>query len=244
MPSPWLAYVKDQIGLKTEGKFSMKDPSGLPILLVWEKVNPKLPRLNEKIISLSHLLIEAYLNIELDFAKKHPEAILEDMFLKSLEPLLKDGPENIDWEIAKEQIKNILSGFFTQMNWSLYAQENDIQFFVEAQDITTAEQLGMIQFIISPHYAHGTVKIELYDGVSPRVINRDIEKILISSIFKLLPATERIFFHTRITNSKGIEAHQALGFSKFSGNLTHWIDLEYLIEKSNLLKEFSCNFID
>src|SRR3990167_4042853 len=239
----WQIYIKELFVSQTSGQFSTSDLTELPVVLEWEMIDPKSPRLTEKISALSHLLVPAYSNIEIAFAQQYPEEIANDMFLKSLEPLLNNGLNHIDWQLAKEKIVNTLNHFFTQMNWSNYTKECDVHLFIVAMDKKTKEQLGMIQFILSPEYDYGTVKVELYDGVMPNILNRDIEKILLSSIYKLIPNIKRIFFHTRINNLNGVKAHQALGFSKLSGDLPNWIDLEYKSEQSEILQKFSHTFI-
>jgi|LakMenEpi03Aug12_release.lakeMendotaPanAssembly.Ray.scaffolds.fasta_scaffold363800_1 hypothetical protein len=228
----------------TSGQFSIVDSTGRTIILEWERIDPKTAQLTEKIKLLSPLLIKAYLEIELEFAKKKPETIATDMFLKPLEPLLVNGLDKVDWNIAALQISKTLTHFFTDTDWSNYAKSSDSHFFIVAKDNKLGTQLGMIQFIISPEYAKGNVKVELYDGVCQKESMPDLQKILLSAIFKLIPTLNRIFFHTRITNLKGIKIHETLGFSKFVGNLPNWIDLEYKVERSEILQEFSLTFVD
>lgn len=240
--SSWLMHVKGIVASKTFGQFSTKDSNELPIIIEWEKIDPKTIRLTEKIKLVSPLLIKAYSEIETEFARKKPESIATDMFLKSLEPLLKDGLEKVDWNLAKKKITLILNDFFTKMDWSMYSKPDELHFFMTAKNEESKDPLGVIQFIISPEHAFGTVKVELYDGIESKAPNNDLQKILLSSIFKLIPDINRIFFHTRITNLTGIKIHKALGFTEFPGNLQNWLDLEYKIEKSKTLQRFSLTF--
>lgn len=231
------------IEMATSGQFSTQDSMARPIVLEWEKIDPKTVRLTEKIKLLSPLLIKAYSEIEIEFARKKPDEISNDMFLKHLNALLVNGIDKVDWNLVQAQLSNTLNNFFTKMDWSQYSKPNDLHLFVVAKDQKTGNQLGMIQFIISSEYALGSVKVELYDGVNSKE-SSEIQKILLSSIFKLMPNTNRIFFHTRITNADGIEAHEALGFSKFMGDLPNWIDLEYRVERSEILQKFSLSLVD
>ena len=125
----------------------------------------------------------------------------------------------------------------------MYSKPNDVHFFVVAKDQNIGNQLGMIQFIISSEYSLGTVKVGLYDGVNSKKYPPEIQKMLFSSIFKLIPNTNRIFFHTRVTNTDGIKAHETLGFSRFTGNLPNWMDLEYRVERSEILQKFSLTLV-
>lgn len=228
----------------TSGQFTTKPINGHSVLIEWEKINPKSPQLTEKIRLLSPLLIRAYSEIEFEFAQKNPREIENDMFLKSLAPLLTNGIMEIDWNKVKTQIISILSDFFIKMDWSMYTKPNDSHFFVVVKDKISGAPLGMMQFIISPEYARNNVKIELYDGVNLKKTDLDLQKILLSSIFKLMPNTDRIFFHTRISNLNGIKAHEKLGFSRFQGELPTWIDLEYLADETKILQEFALTLSD
>lgn len=236
--SSWIKYIREITTSMVSGEFIVIDSQESPVVIEWEKLDPKTARLNEKIRSFSHFLIKTYSDIELDFAQKNPQAIENDMFLKRLKPLLENGLNNIDWDLAKVQISTILTDLFTKMDWSMYAKQNDIHFFMLAKDKESENLLGMIQFVFSHEFDNGSVKVELYDCVIPKALNLDIEKILLGSIFKLIPNIQRIFFHTRKTNFHGIEAHQELGFMKFDGDLPDWVDLEYKAEKSYILQKF------
>jgi hypothetical protein len=108
---------------------------------------------------------------------------------------------------------------------------------VVASDQKTGKRLGVIQFLIMPEYSVGDVKVALYDGVMPVEEQRRIDELLMSSIFKIIPSTRRVFFHTRITNEFAIQRHRELGFQQFSGPLKNWIDLEYLSEQSERLQK-------
>jgi hypothetical protein len=206
------------------GSFRTKDEKGSSIIIEWEKINPLSLRLSEIITDTSHLLVEAYSQIETQFAKKHPEAVPNEMFLKPLADYFKEGIANLDWNIVEEKLKQNLKNFLTTTDWPKYSNPSDIQFFVIAKEAKTNVQLGVIQFIASTEYQPGNFKIGLYDGVLVNENKYNLQKILLGSIFKLVPTTQRIFFHTRITNDKGIDVHHKLGFTPFVGNLAHWVE--------------------
>lgn len=238
----WIIDANNIIASQTNKKFYAKDSCGSEIVIEWEQINAKSPKLSEKIKSLSQLLIDSYTKIELQFAKEHPECIKTEMFLSSLEPLLSQGIENIDWNLAEQQIRETLTKFFVETDWTKFSNTNDIYLFATAKDIKTNALLGMIQFMITTEYEYGTVKIALYDGVMPLEPQRKINHLLISLIFKILPIAKRLFFHTRITNTESIDNHQILGFTKFSGTLPNWTDLEYKITQANQLQAIANTF--
>lgn len=71
-------------------------------------------------------------------------------------------------------------------------------------------------------------------GVESGAQGRGIEKLLVSSIFKLMRVT-RIFVHTRITNEAAIGMYSEWGFTPFQGPLPYWQDMEYESHRSTML---------
>ena len=80
------------------------------------------------------------------------------------------------------------------------------------------------------------MKAALY-GVIPSAQNRGLEKLLMSSIFRLRSEVKRIFLHTRSTNQQAISDYEDWGFAEFIGKLPNWTDLEYLVEQSDILQK-------
>lgn len=238
-PSEWVTTIRTMIVPGNKGCFSGKDSLGTPVIIEWECVDPCSPQLSEKIKSLSDLLVAAYTNIELQFAQQNPEAIKNEMFLKSLEPLLENGIEKIDWKMAEKRIRDNLQQFLTGTDWTKFSNSNEIHLFATIKDCETQVPQGMIQFLINSQYDYGNVKVALYDGVMPLEKNRHLNKLLMSSIFKLIPNTERIFLHTRITNENAINDHMTFGFTTFPGPLANWVDLEYKSEHLDVLQKMA-----
>ncbi|MFN8770285.1 MAG: GNAT family N-acetyltransferase [Neisseriaceae bacterium] len=238
-PTTWLSDARNAIAMQINKKFCAVDSCGVDVIIEWEYIDAKSQFLSEKIKSLSQLLIDSYAKIELQFAKKYPENVKNEMFLASLEPLLKDGVGNTDWVNVEKQIKAVLKSFFIETDWTKFSNDDDIHLFVIVRESNSEEPLGMAQFLITSEYDYATVKVALYDGVMPLEPHRELNKLLISSIFKILPNIERIFLHTRSTNEEAINTHESFGFRKFSGNLINWTDLEYLTKQSNQLQELS-----
>ena len=73
--------------------------------------------------------------------------------------------------------------------------------------------------------------------------NRGLEKLLMSSIFKLRPNAQRIFLHTRSTNQRAIELYEEWGFVQCAGKLPHWTDVEYLVEQSSIVQQTSATLV-
>lgn len=230
----WINDVNN-IFVQTDGYFNTQNSSGVDFVIEWEKIEANSMKLNEKVRTMSHLLVNAYSNIEIEFARKYPDLVKDEMFLKSLAPLFEKGVSNVDWFAAQNQIKEVLNHFFLETDWTQFSKIEDIHIFALIKDKNSSQVLGLAQFLITSEYEYGTIKVALYDGVNPST-HPEINKLLLSSIFKLIPNVNRLFLHTRITNETAIIAHQQLGFTKFQGPLQYWQDLEYCADKNDLLQ--------
>lgn len=233
--SDWVTHIHTVLGSQ-RGRCKASDNNGNSILLEWEKVDPTSSRLNAIIKEASELLVQTYVPMELEFAKKHPETVDSEMFLKPLASLFQHGVDKVDWIAVEQGLTKNMHQFFLTTDFAKYSGQNDIQIFVAAKDEGSGATLGFIQFLITPQFEYGVIKAAFF-GVAAGSENIGIEKLLLSMIFKLIPEVTRVFLHTRITNKKALDLYQDLGFVKFSGPLTFWADMEYLVQKSNVLQE-------
>lgn len=235
--SVWLNSTKELMDQKS-GTFQIKDKLDLPVIFEWQVIDPKSLEFTQEIKQVSHLLVDTYTQMELDFTKKYPNSISNEYFLKTLEPLFKSGLENVDWKLVEDQIKSTFDQFFANTDFSMFAGKDEFHLFVFAKNIQNGEYLGFIQFLITPEYQDGTIKIA-YFGVSQVANKYNLEHFLIASVFKLIPNIKRLFLHTRVTNQKAIDLYYSLGFKKFAGNLPNWIDLEYTTDKTDILQNIA-----
>jgi ribosomal protein S18 acetylase RimI-like enzyme len=227
---------------KKSGFFLANDVLNNPIILEWEEISGHTERLSEKIRSLSHILVQSYTATEVEFARKKPEDVPNDFMLKSLASLLDQDVSKVDWNLFQQKIETILGQFFATMDWTNSSGAQDVNIFVTIKDQKTEKSLGVIQFLITPEFAKNDIKAALY-GVIPSAQNRGLEKVLMSSIFKLRPDVKRIFLHTRSTNQQAIRDYENWGFAHFSGKLLNWADLEYLVEQSDVLQKIADCFV-
>ncbi len=235
----WLTFIHQTIP-GSAGAFLAQDAAGAPILLEWEKVEGKSPRLSEKVKEVSDILAHSYTKQELDFARKNPDAVPNEYFLKVIAPMFAEGIEKVDWQQAESQLLQMFKQLFATTDFAQYAGEHDISLFMVAKDPASNAILGVNQFLVTPEFPYGTVK-SAYFGVAQAAHGCGLEKLLMGSIFKLIPTTSRIFMHTRTTNDALISLYQSWGFAQFPGPMTHWIDLEYLAEKSDVLQNATTN---
>ena len=212
---------------------------GQDFVLEAEIIKGQADRLGERIKELAEILVHSYALVETDFAHKKPEEVANDFMLKSLAEFLDQSAEEVDWDLFQKNVEGVLAEFFINMDWKKYSNALDLNFFVAAKNRMNGKTVGVIQFIVSPEYEEHDVKAALY-GVLPGMQNCGLEKMLMSSIFRLKPDTKRIFLHTRSTNQQVISQYKAWGFSEFGGKLQNWTDLEYLSENSDFLQKSPC----
>lgn len=218
---------------KKNDTFIATDLLNNPLIIEWQQMPGKTDELTQKILNLSDILAPSYAQTETEFARTKPEDVPNDFMLKSLAPLLTT---NVDWNLFEQKTKEHLNQFFKSMDWKTGSDAQETHIFVTANDKQSNKTLGMIQFIISPSFAQGSVKAALF-GVIPSEQNRGLEKLLMSSIFKLKPETKHIFLHTRTTNVKAIHAYKTWGFVGVEGKLPNWTDVEYLADQSSVLQK-------
>ncbi|HSW73762.1 MAG TPA: GNAT family N-acetyltransferase, partial [Candidatus Limnocylindria bacterium] len=137
---------------------------------------------------------------------------------------------------AEQELMAHLRNFFATMDFAQYAGAQDINIIVTVTDTKSGKLLGIIQFLVSPSFADGNVRVCLF-GLASEAHDRGIEKLLVSSIFKIVPDITRLFLHTRVTNSKALDLYQSWGFERYAGPLADWADLEYVTEKAATLQK-------
>lgn len=214
----WINHVKEAL-IDKRGTLNAG-----PISLTWEGIKATNPLLNDRIKEVSDKLIATYTAMELEFARQHPTAVSQQHFLKSLAPLFEQ--EKVDWREAETQLIAVLDKFFKETDFSSFSQPDDLCLLVTAKN--HEKTLGMIQFLITPQYEYGTVKVGLYTA------DKGTEKLLMDSVLTFLPETSRIFLHTRVTNESTLDLYRSWGFTTFEGPLPYWTDLEYLVEEDTV----------
>lgn len=217
---------------KTMNSFITHDEAGNAFYLECEKIQGQSPQLTQRVQQLSDILIQTYTQQELHFARLHPEAISQDYFLKPLAPLFQEGIGKIDWKIVEDQIRAIFNQFFTQTEFAQFSPENEINYFVTAKD-NNGKLLGFIQFLINPNYLQGTVKAGIF-GINSEDLQPELRKVLMSSIFRIIPEIKRIIVHTRATNTALLDLYSKWGFMHVQDG--YWVNSEYIIANSKTLR--------
>jgi len=235
--------VKDTKLSKKSGTFLAKDKFGTPVILEWERSTVKEPSHSKNMKEVCDVACKAYTEVEVRFLKEFPDVIKKEEYYAQFRPLFSKGIEYVDWKlIEKEMYKRIKQ--IHEMDYSNFSID-DIYFFIRVKDKETKELLGFTTFLIKPEFPQNTVK-DISIGVTPEAQGRGLGKLLMSSIFKILPTVNRIFLFTRVTNDKAIGVYKAWGFTEnlhpiqdpnFVFKKEHWVSLEYKIESADTLQK-------
>jgi len=237
---------------KRSGTFLAQDKHGAPVILQWMETDILSPNYAAGMKSIAEIASQAFATVELQFLRKHPEAVAQDEHLKQYEPFFQKGSESVDWQAVENKIQSNLKQMH-EMDLSSYGPDilkpfiNDIYFFAVAKDQATLAPLGYITFSIAPEYADGDIKVTGI-GIAPAKQNSGLGKLLMSSIFAIAPQIKRIFLYTRVTNENALRAYRSWGFvpdpkpmqeksHKIIQN--HWSFMEYKIENSDILQKIA-----
>ena len=238
------------------GTLIIHDKQGLPIKLEWKRTSLQSSDFSEITKSVSEIAVQAYASVETQFLHEYPQAVLEDEYLKFFEPLFVNGIEIVDWSLVEAEqqakMKSIFEMDLTSMAPEVIASlPKDTYFFVMARDVATSQLIGFIQFAVAPYYPSGDVKV-ISIVVAPEEQNRGLGKLLMSSVFKIIPNIQRVFLSTRPTNKVAIQAYQAWGFTLDDNPIqdpywkaieNHWIYFDYKVNKTDILQN-SIEFIE
>lgn len=245
-PKQWLDIVRQSPSL---GTLHGTDKAGQSITLNWTLSHVQDPRFKPTMQSICDLTVEAFTPVEIEFVKQHPEAMqgLDNAHFKALEPLFTNGIDAVDWAQATKVVAERIRQISDPSVWgdnvlSMFTQ--CLYVIVTIQDHAANTIIGTATFFVMPAYGHGDVRVTSI-AVTPSAQGRGLGKLLMSSIFKVVPSTQRIFLSTRITNETALKAYRSWGFVHDEHPLpnayhkmdpTHWAFLEYKAGKSTVLQ--------
>lgn len=234
----WLACVQSVTAKQSAGVFSVHDKNNVPVVIEWKKTNIMSSDFAESMKNIWSIACRAYVPVEMQFLRSFPDVVQNEAYFKLFQPLFAQGVDSVDWGKAEIIMKDILKSHFvfdpeklSDAIKKMFA--DDICFFAVVKDQLTDETLGFITFIIRVNYAYGDVKVMSF-GVDPLHQNRGLGKLLMSSIFNIIPSINRIFLCTRVTNDSALRAYRSWGFAidinpvlDHPFNKDHWSFLEY-----------------
>jgi ribosomal protein S18 acetylase RimI-like enzyme len=237
----WIDYIKS---IKPAKVYKVKDKLGQILDLELQILTTQSSSFIPTMLSIADLAAAAFTLVELQFLQQHPEAIVSEPLYK--EPLAVFQKSNqIEWHAVKEKVHEILHNLYTKTDWSKFSAE-DVYIVAMIKD-QSKSLLGFVTFFIKPSYKFGESKV-IAMGVTPEYQNRGIGKLLMSSLFKMVPKTQRIFLTTRATNEKALTAYRSWGFKESRDpvqeqghvfNHNYWIFLEYTTQQEAGLQKLA-----
>ena len=162
------------------GRFLAKDKSGASVILEWIKTDIKSPDYAAGMQSIAEIASQAFAKVELQFLREHPEAVMQDEYLKQYIPFFEKGSELVDWKSVESKLQLNLKQMH-EMDLSGYGPDvlkpyiNDVYYFVIIKDQATEKPLGYANFSVAPEYTHGDIKVTGI-GVAPLAQNRGLGK--------------------------------------------------------------------
>jgi GNAT superfamily N-acetyltransferase len=233
---------------KVNGSFTGKDKYGVPVVVEYLDTTMLAPEFSVAMQGAWEVAKPAYTIVEMSFLRRHPELVGKESYFKSFEPLFEQGLEKVDWKLVEVKMQEMLKSFFV-FDASQFPESvaktfaADHYFFVSVKNKSTGELLGFITFLRRPTYALGEVKATVF-AVDPQHQSRGLGKLLMSSIFRIMPDVKRIFLSTRVTNDVALKAYSSWGFVMDEHpvqdphhvfNKEHWACMEYKVDQSNVL---------
>jgi len=247
--------MNDCPALKESGSFLTTDKLGSPIILEWKKTTIVSTDFANTMGKMWDFACDAYTPVEMQFLKAFPEVVQTEAYFKPFESLFANDVTNVSWNAATKIMESILQNHFVfdpakfpEQVIAMFSQ--DSCFVIVATDKRTDKPIGFITFLIRANYPADNVKVMSF-AVATTEQNRGIGKLLMSSIFKIIPSIKRIFLCTRITNINALQAYHSWGFVADENplmdhpfNVAHWSFMEYKTEQTNILQERATTLID
>lgn len=235
----WLHYATKANSTKA-GTFIATDKTSDAINLEWRIMNARSPELLATMKELGDFMAQNWTAVEVNYLRAHPEEVTQQEHLQAFRPLFERGIEQVDWQKVNVLMSSMIKSM-VEIDPKDFFGEHDISIFVFAKDPSTNKLLGFIQYLVKQDYPYGTVNLGNL-AVDETARNRGLGKLLTSTIFKLLPKTERIFLFTRPTNTTAQSAYKAYGFKISKQLITDpifahgWLMMEYKVHESAILQ--------
>lgn len=208
----WITELQKKAQLEPRGSLQVKDKQGRALMLNWHLLATQsaafMPCMNE----IADLAAHAFTEVEYAFLKAYPQAVKTERLYQHLAPLFEKEMDEVDWKQVKKNIYDIIHRLYTSTDWSKFGID-DVYIFVTAREPNANRLTGFITFFIRPSYPFGTCKVTAM-GVSEDEQGRGIGKLLMGSIFKIVPEVTRVFLSTRVTNARALAAYHTWGFSE------------------------------
>lgn len=230
--SDWLTYVKEET--PSQGQFFAKDKFGQSVFLEWKKTDITSSELAEFKKNICDIASQALAPGEMEFLRTCPESVAREPFLMGCAPLLVQ--EAVNWKLVEEKIASTIKQFYLT-DLSSFGSDiikpllNDVYILVTVKNSEKDRSLGFIMLSITPALPFGNIKV-IEVAITPAENNRELDKLLMSSIFKIVPNVKRLFTFSRPTNEYRFKTYSTWGFSQDRNGFqdpNHKVNSEYLI---------------
>jgi len=218
--------------LVTSSVLMASEPIGENMILQWKKADILSKDLADFKIRISELACNTLVPKEVKFLQAYPQAVTHEMFLRPCAPLFEKGKEKVDWSKVSETIHSTMKQFYLA-DISAFGESvlkplmQDAYYLVSIKE--KEELLGFAMFAVTPALPPGYVKL-INLVVLPKV--KELDKLLIHSIFKILPDAKTLFLYTRPTNTEDIHNYLTWGFTKDAipvNDPNHKVNNDYLL---------------
>jgi hypothetical protein len=251
--SEWLTTIKKSFASHKAGHFTASDKTGASVDLEWTMTDVRSPDFSVLMKNVCDVIVQAFTPVEVGFLKAHLES--HGSYCASFDPLFSNGPiatdwqqfklalKQSDWKTVEKKMPTVLQGI-QLMDYSNFGVEN-VHCFVTVKNTATRTLLGYVIFYITPATLYGDVQVAGI-GISPTEQNHGLGKLLISSIFKIVPNISSISLSTRPTNNQALHAYHHWGFVADSNpipepgmpiNKNDWIYLIYNAAQTTTLQK-------
>lgn len=138
--SDWLKHAKEAAAINPQGRFETAQEHGREVTLEWALTDILSLQLALFKQSISTLACDLFAPIEVQFLRAYPNAVSQELFLRSCAPLFEKGAEAVDWTLVEETIKSTIKQFYL-MDLSKFPPEvikpllDDLYFFVAAKGL-------------------------------------------------------------------------------------------------------------
>lgn len=243
----WLSSIHEG---PSQGKFQIDSKPEASLTIEWKKANILSADLADFKKKVSNLASPILATAELKFLQKYPHAVSKEYFLMACAPFFEKGVENVDWTKVNETIQSSIEQFYLA-DISSFGEKalqhllQDAYYFASVRKTDSDQILGFTMFSVTPALSYGQVKV-ISLIVPDDQKHRDLEKLLLSSIFKIIPLATNLFIFARPTNDLDIKSYRSLGFEVNQSpiqdphhkvNLEHLVRLDYLANQATVLQE-------
>ena len=214
----WLHRVKAQLSQKMKAAFTVKDSQEASYTLEWmvaDIVSPELAAFKKGVSSLASSITASE---ETNFLKAYPEAVQEELFLKSCAPFFEGKNASVDWSAVEGQIRSSIQQFY-EVDLSKFGQEiiktllDDIYFCMTLRRDGSNEIVGFLMAAITPALPDGYVKV-INLVLHPSVQEKGLEKVLFDTLLDQVQGIQQLFLFVRPTNARAFEAYTSYGFQE------------------------------